>query len=398
MTETKAEPKFVLAVDDDPIVLELIASGVAKFPGLALLKAANGQEALSQFDCVGSVAFVFCDLNMPNMDGLQFLRHLGERQFVNPIAIVSGEDRSILTSAALMAERYGLKIEAVLRKPLDPRDVARLLSKTQESQFIEAQAPILERKDLVDALVGHRVVPYFQPKICARTGRIIGAEALARLHHPKYGILPPAAFIGLAEEQKLIEPLTGTVTRQALQKLAEWQTCRPGFEMAVNMSADLLSRSDFPESLVSVCAGYHVDPKHVILELTENRVLDSGGLPLEVLARLRMNKFGLSIDDFGTGYSNIERLRDMPFTELKVDQGFIQNARTDAFAEKCVRASIDLGRALGLQIVAEGVESEDDSSFVGGLDIDQIQGYRYSKPVSAEEFEATFLDPTRKVA
>ncbi|MEM1048209.1 MAG: EAL domain-containing response regulator [Pseudomonadota bacterium] len=328
----------VLIVDDDPLICA-IAEAAFRQGGIPIVaKAANGQEAIRYLKDHPNTAFVLLDLNMPNMDGLQFLRHLADQAFKGEVGIVSGEDASIVKSARMMAEKYGLSVRCTMQKPIDIDSVTAFALKDGAMvQNATASSPAFTRNDLVFALVNRDIKPVFQPKICAHSGDLFGAEALARWTHPDLGPIPPVSFIPVAEQEGLIDALTGAIVRETFVALARWSTYHPSMKMAVNLSGDVLTNVELPELMQSLCKECAVEPAQVIFEVTESRIINDSALPIEILARLRMNRFELSVDDFGTGYSNIDRLREFPFNELKIDQGFVRDAAQDAFAEKCVR-------------------------------------------------------------
>jgi len=400
MTNNSLSYESVLIVDDDPIVRSIVEAGFENHSVGNIHTAVDGQNALDILDQDPGIDFIFCDLNMPNMDGLQFLRHVADRDFKGEIGIVSGEDQVIIQSAELMAAKYGLTIKGTLRKPVDFAKINGLLNSSGGSNVAEtlAKAEEFTRNDLVFALVNKDIKPYFQPKICTKTQKLAGAEALARWEHPDLGFIPPASFIPVAENEGLIHTLTGAIIKQSVAVVADWSQYCPDLKIAINLSGEMLTDLQLPDQMLKVCAAAGVDPAQIVLEVTESRVLSSSAMPIEVLARLRMNRFELSVDDFGTGYSNIDRLREFPFTELKIDQSFIRNAGNDDFARKCVLASVDIGRALGLRIVAEGVETAEDYAFVQGLDIDQIQGFYFSKPLPIDAFATKYFQRPAAVA
>lgn len=390
----------ILIVDDDPLVCAIAQAAFDKIGVQQVETAADGRQALEYLTSNPHTAFILCDLNMPNMDGLQFLRHLGDRKYAGEIGIVSGEDAAIINSARLMASKYGLNIRGTVAKPLDVEKIHSLIDKglSEASAVTPGTSPGFSRNDLVFALVNRDIKPVFQPKICTRNGELFGAEALARWTHPDLGSIPPASFIPFAEQEGLIDAVTGAIVRETLGALAKWSPLHPSMKMAVNLSGDVLTNVELPELMLSLCRECAVDPAQVVLEVTESRIINDSALPIEILARLRMNRFELSVDDFGTGYSNIDRLREFPFTELKIDQGFVRDAAQDAFAEKCVRASADLGRALGLRLVAEGVETADEYDYMRSLDIDLIQGHYFSKPLAFDLFTEKYFQSRAEVA
>ena len=400
MTDNEISYRNILIVDDDPILLSVVEAGFASRGVDSVHVASDGKQALNILDQEPGIDFILCDLNMPNMDGLQFLRHIAERNFHGEIGIASGEDPAVIKSAEILASKYGLTLKGSLQKPLNFTKIGDLLSRSQTStrELAAAKPDEISRNDLVFAVVNHNILPYYQPKICIRTGQLAGAEALARWEHPELGFIPPAVFIPLAEREGMVDMVTNAIMRETLSTAAKWSSIFPAIKLAVNLSGELLSDQGLPDHLFNMCQDANVDPAQIVLEITESRVLGDSTVPIEVLTRLRMKRFELSVDDFGTGYSNIERLREYPFTELKIDQGFIRNAGNDEFAEKCVRASVDLGRALGLRLVAEGVETVDDYSYVKAHDIDQIQGYYFSKPLPVDAFAKKYFEPHTEVA
>ncbi len=390
----------ILIVDDDPLVCAIAQAAFAQMGIQEVATASDGRQALEYFASNPHPAFILCDLNMPNMDGLQFLRHLADRSYTGEIGIVSGEDAAIINSARLMASKYGLTIRGTVAKPLDVDKIRTLLDqdKSNAGAATPGSSPAFSRNDLVFALVNRDIKPVFQPKICTRNGKLFGAEALARWSHPDLGPIPPARFIPFAEQEGLIDAVTGAIARETLAALAKWSRHLPTMKMAVNLSGDVLTNVELPELMLSLCRECDVDPAQIVLEVTESRIMNDSALPIEILARLRMNRFELSVDDFGTGYSNIDRLREFPFTELKIDQGFVRNAAHDAFAEKCVRASADLGRALGLRLVAEGVETADEYDYMRALEVDLIQGHYFSKPLTFDLFTEKYFQSRAEVA
>ena len=392
MTDTPLPFRSVLIVDDDPIMTS-VTKGYLQHQGVGLIcEACDGHEALNTLENAElPFDLIFCDLNMPKMDGLQFLRHLAERRYQGEICIVSGEDKSIIRSAEILASKYKLRNRGALSKPVTLDKLITLLTDQGSAEERDSKTLDYTRSDLVFALVNRNLRTFYQPKIDTRTGALVGAEALARWTHPELGPIPPSSFIPVAEKEGLIDAVTGSVLRETLSALSKWTVSQPDLKMAVNLSGEILGNVELPDLLLNLCRDANVDPSRVVLEVTESRVLADSILPVEVMGRLRMNRFELSIDDFGTGYSNIERLREYPFTELKIDQAFIRNAANDPFALKCVTASVDLGRALGLRLVAEGVETAEEFAFVTDLGVDEVQGYYFSHALSFEDFDAKYF-------
>ena len=379
----------VVIVDDDPILCAIAESHFKKSGCRRIDCASNGEQGLAILDqCAEDPDLLLVDLNMPYMDGVQFLRHLGQRQFSGAILIVSGEPKSVIALSARIAKTHDLKIVGSLSKPLQIEQLKELTAMAC-GEATAAPAPAgnsFTVADLRAAISGGQIVSYYQPKIDVPSGRTVGVEALARWQHPELGMIGPVNFIPMAEEHDLISGLTAVMLRAAILDVRRWVGMGLQLSCSVNLSATTLDNINFPDAISACVDAAGLEKSKFIFEVTESSLVRREAVPMEVLARLRLAGFDLAIDDFGTGSSNIEHLRDFPFSELKIDRSFVSEMHKEAFARQCVLASIELGHELGLRIVAEGVEEEDEAATLAGLGVDQIQGYLYGKPMSAEAF------------
>ena len=218
------------------------------------------------------------------------------------------------------------------------------------------------------------------------SGRITGAEALARIAVTQTEYANPVPYVELAERNNRIDDLTFVLTRiVALHTKGFFVDGQP-LPVSINISPLSLTRLNFPDMMANAMAGVGVPPSQITFEVTETHFLDYGPDALDIFARLRIKGFGLSIDDFGTGASNIDRLHKYPFTELKIDQSFTRSALTDRFARASVEMSVRLAKEMGLKIVAEGVETIEMWNFLADLGIDEAQGYLMAKPMAPADF------------
>jgi EAL domain-containing protein (putative c-di-GMP-specific phosphodiesterase class I) len=176
------------------------------------------------------------------------------------------------------------------------------------------------------------------------------------------------------------------VFTKAMGHLGEWTRQGHALQVSVNISADNLNHFDLPDVLADIARKAGVDPSQVELEITESRLMNNLSTSLEIITRMRLIGFGLSIDDFGTGYSSMEKLKQMPFSELKVDRAFVFGATSDPVARAIFESSVKLGHALNMQVVAEGAETQADWDLTATLCCDQLQGYVVAKPMPAGEF------------
>jgi EAL domain-containing protein (putative c-di-GMP-specific phosphodiesterase class I) len=232
---------------------------------------------------------------------------------------------------------------------------------------------------------------HFQPKASLASGAVDGVEALVRWNHPTRGLIPPNDFIPLAEHTGLINRLTVYVLDAALRQCAAWADMGIEIAVAVNLSARNVADPELPKTVQRLLEQHSVDPTRLVLELTESTLMADPKRAKDVLERLHRMGVGLAIDDFGTGYSSLTYLSELPVTELKIDRSFVMSMSTSDGDAFIVRATIDLGRNLGLRVVAEGVESESIWNRLGELGCDVAQGYYLRRPAPAAELTPWLL-------
>jgi len=242
------------------------------------------------------------------------------------------------------------------------------------------------RADLRRAIERREIVLYYQPQAALATGEVIGVEALARWHHPERGWVPPAEFIPVAEHMGLIKPLTAQVVELAVKQSLEWQDAGIAIPIAVNVSMRNLLDARFPEVLEDVMGSSGIAPDRLKLEITESAVMAEPARVLETMNRLRAEGLRFAIDDFGTGYSSLTYLQRLPVEEIKIDRAFVGQLVTDPGSAAIVRATIELGGSLGLDVVAEGVEDAATWQMLNRLGCATAQGYFLSRPMPAAEF------------
>jgi EAL domain-containing protein (putative c-di-GMP-specific phosphodiesterase class I) len=237
--------------------------------------------------------------------------------------------------------------------------------------------------ELRRAIENGGLVLHYQPKAELETGEVSHVEALVRWEHAERGLIPPMEFIPLAEHTGLIKPLSDYVLEEALRQCREWHDGGLELTVAVNLSVRNLLDDELPDQIASLLAKWGVPAERLLVEITESTIMADPARALEVLSRLSDMGVGLAIDDFGTGYSSLTYLKRLPVDELKIDRTFIANMAADEEDAFIVRSTIDLGRNLGLQVVAEGVEDEESWNTLADLGCDFAQGYYLSRPVPA---------------
>jgi diguanylate cyclase len=238
---------------------------------------------------------------------------------------------------------------------------------------------------------------YYQPKLCTSTGKITSMEALVRWHHPTLGFIAPLEFIPLAEEIGLILPLGEWVLRMACQQIKLWNDEDfPPLRVAVNLSPHQFQQQNLFEMITAIIGETRIDPSYLELEMTESSIMKNAGKSITTLGQLRDLGIKISIDDFGTGYSSLSYLKQLPLDILKIDKSFVQDMTISPNDASLVMTIITLAHNLGLQVVAEGVETEEQLRFLHLLRCDEWQGYLYSKPVSANAFKELLDDNRQK--
>jgi EAL domain-containing protein (putative c-di-GMP-specific phosphodiesterase class I) len=239
----------------------------------------------------------------------------------------------------------------------------------------------------------------YQPWIDARTGRVTGAEALVRWRHPDFGLLPPDAFIPLADETGLIVELGRWVLREACRQNRLWQSGgMAAFVIAANVSAAQFRRPDFADQVAAALAESGLDPTTLELEITETVVMQDAESNIGTLRRLKDMGVRIAIDDFGTGYSSLSYLKRLPIDIIKIDRSFLQGLATDGDNQAIVRLIVALAKSLKLTLIAEGVEEAEQLEFLRALDCDRAQGYLISRPVVPAAIAALCLRGERPSA
>jgi diguanylate cyclase (GGDEF)-like protein/PAS domain S-box-containing protein len=239
----------------------------------------------------------------------------------------------------------------------------------------------------------------YQPQLHLESGRIVGLEALARWHHPQMGQVPPAKFIPVAEETGLIQPLGDWVFWEACRQLRAFKDQGvEGVRMAVNLSAQQLRDEALPSIVIGALACYDLQPAELEIEITESTAMRNPAATIAVLRQLNDIGIVLAIDDFGTGYSSLAYLKDLPIHRLKLDRSFVQDIGQNKKSAAICSATIVIGHNLGLDLVAEGVETPEQRSFLHELGCDAMQGFLYSKPMPADQVAAFIIEHQRASA
>jgi EAL domain-containing protein (putative c-di-GMP-specific phosphodiesterase class I)/ActR/RegA family two-component response regulator len=378
----------ILVLDDESFMLKLLGRILLNLGFTSVIFCDSGRSALEQItDADGRPNLILLDLNMPEMDGIEFVRHLVDRHYSGSLILISGEDERMLQTAEKLVRAHKIPILGYLHKPVKPDALSAMLEKwtPPPTEAIGAAKKMYSPDELRASIDKGELINYYQPKVAVGTGELIGVETLARWQHPVDGLIFPDQFINVAEASGLIDKLTQVVFTGAMTQAKAWEEAQLPLRVAVNVSMDNLASLDFLNFVAEITEKLGVAPHNVVLEVTETRLMQDTRAPLEILTRLRLKRFRLSIDDFGTGHSSLAQLRDIPFDELKIDQGFVHGAWKDETLRAMYDASLSLARQLEMEVVAEGVEDRNDWDLLRSTGCDLAQGTFMSRPMLAAD-------------
>lgn len=366
-----------LIVDDDPMYAIVATSILSTLTSGKLRTASCGRAGLE--DLLGEARdtnLVFLDLNMPDVDGLSFMRGAHEAGFDGNIVISSGESPAVLRSAEAMGRMLGISVLGALRKPLTLDGVAAMLAKAEQAAS-KPQSPRTGR------LIGSdfELTPYFQPQYELTTHRIAGFESLIRLTARDGRVHGPAALFSTISNLEDLTEATLEIATKVMQEFHAWPAAGTDLDLSINFDASVLEQPDVVAQLQQKVAELKLDPRNLCLEVTEKSLPKDPSRLVESLTRLRMSGFKLSLDDYGMGASSFELLRLCPFSEIKVDRSIIEACTRDPVTRKFLHAVSGLARDLELVSVAEGVENEEELAEVRLAGMDRVQGFLFSKPL-----------------
>jgi EAL domain-containing protein (putative c-di-GMP-specific phosphodiesterase class I)/ActR/RegA family two-component response regulator len=368
----------LLVVDDEEDICDMIAE-IAEGRGFEV-KTTSRPEIVESILGEFHPDFIMLDLMMPGTDGIELLRVLADRVKDVKICLMSGNDARVLNSARRLGSAHGLNIVAALEKPLEIATLRKTFDELSGAAKTEAGS------DLGHAIAAGQFILYFQPIIEIATRRVKGAEALARWAHPTRGILAPADFLEQISNEGLMQAFTEHVLNAAVIQAGKWHAAGESLTLSINFTASSLLELTLPDRIAEICATNQVPTDRIILEVTENEAMRDVTRTMDVLLRMRLRNVGVSIDDFGTGHSSLRELQRMPFSELKIDKGFVMDMAASNDCLVIVNSIIDLGHNLGLKVIAEGVEDAQVWHMLAERKCDFAQGFYMAKPMPADEF------------
>jgi EAL domain-containing protein (putative c-di-GMP-specific phosphodiesterase class I)/CheY-like chemotaxis protein len=388
----------VLVVEDQAFQRKSLCRLLQRAGVERVLEAEDGESALLLLRaCDVDPVMVITDLDMPNVDGIEFIRCLSTEFPAVNVAIYSAQDTSLLRSVRLLAEDLGLPLAGVLSKPANLAQIAALLNsvaRTASRKPLEVIRP-LTVDEVREAFSNDWLTPHFHPKVSLASKAPVGCEALARIVHPRLGTLTPSRFMAALGAAGLHRTLTDCMLTGAGTLLHEIRS--ESLSVSVNLTLPEVSEQHDSDRLAAAVLAMGATPEQIVFEITETALATDWALAVENLSRLRMKGFRLSIDDFGTGYASLQQLLRIPFSELKLDRFFIHGIEIGSAAYTLVEGTIRMARKLDLTTVAEGIETLSEAQMLLGLDCDVGQGNAFSRPLLLADF-LKWLEPRRVVA
>ena len=368
------ESNRLLVIDDEPLMASVVGKA-ARPLGFDVITTDDPSDLRMHLRTWHPTAIVL-DLMMPGLDGFEMLGILKEEGSNARILIVSGSDLTVIEAARDVAIRNGLQIVGILAKPFEMEGLRGLL------RAALSDSERVNEATLRHALVSGELHLEYQPQIDLHTQRPTGVEALLRWRHPRFGLVPPSAFLPLVEQQDLIAAMATWVIGTALDQKHFWRDEGLDLDMSINLTARDFAAADIGSVIENACAEHEMKVDGITLEITESAATVNPGR-IAAVAR-RLPGIRLSLDDLGTGYSSLLQLRQLPFSEVKIDQYFVKDCTASKENMIVVRAIVDLAHQLGHRVVGEGVESAEILQALIDANCDGAQGYWLSRALPGD--------------
>jgi len=371
----------VLVFDDDAAIGRLVVR-VATLSGMAAVAVADadafGQQLLSDPPQV-----IVLDLQLADTNGVTQLRLLAERHYTGALVLMSGFDARVLDTARMLGQTLGLRVVGALEKPLQVGELQQMFEQ------LRSTAEPLSAGRLLEAIAEDELSLDFQPIVTRQPKELKKLEALVRWEHPVLGRLAPGAFLPAVESSTALSDALAVwvvgAAMDAYQVLAELGVSVP---LSVNLSTRNLHDLSLPDRLGERLRAGSMPARHLCIEITETTAFKDAVRTMDILSRIRLKGMSLSIDDFGTGYSSLKLLRQMPFSELKIDRSFVSDLATSRDSRAIVKTIIDLAGNMGMDCVAEGVETEEIAELLEQMGVRDMQGFLIARPMPVEAVPA----------
>lgn len=373
----------ILIIEDDPIQALNLKIQLRDLGYMHVETASNLQE-VTELTQSNTFDLVFCDIHLPDTDGISLLSEHLTKDIAKAVVVISIVDDSILKLTMGMCSQLGYQFVSALQKPLVSDELASVMQSYQDSRQKTGTPAIdinLSDVDILDGFEQNRFFAVYQPQFSFDSGQLVGVEALVRMEHPKYGVVAPLYFLPLINQAGRMRDLYAVMLDKATSAVS---ALGGNVKLSLNVTQDLLE-SDLTFITTQICEQNEFPLSKLTLELTEEQAYSSSHQALANIARLSIKGVDFSIDDFGTGYASLEKLVDLPFSELKIDRLFISRVKDSYRHQQLTMSAVRLAQSLGLHCIAEGVEDVETWEQLKALGVDTCQGFYTGKPMSISE-------------
>ncbi len=381
--------KNVIVIDDSMAMCQFLEASLKNLGIASVTAFDNGPDAIDYVSAnMAAVDGVLTDLEMPGMDGLGVMEQLGKMHYRGGLIIVSGMEERIIKLATDIALSLRLHLVGSVEKPINYNKLQQMLGRIILLKGAPPDEPkLIEQRDLTNHIYHNHLLPYYQPQVNLNTGEIHGFEVLCRIDAPNEPeIVSPDRFIPVAEQCGLINKLTEFLMLRALDEFKEIKQALPDVKhkLSINISPPQLYDDTLPDILSDSCDSREVDIQEIVIEVTERQIINERKQLIN-LNRLRLKGFGLALDDFGAGFTNIRQMKDLPFTEIKVDHGLIKHIANDRISQVILHALEHISSEFGMALVAEGIETIEDYAYMESCKNILAQGFLISRPKPLNE-------------
>jgi len=386
-SETDSKKLNLLVIDDDVFLISQISNTLQGIDHIQFTCTADTDFALDYLK-QNDVDIVFLDINMPDVDGIQFIRMFSP-SYRNQSIVLFSSEKSLIAPASELITNYGMHYLGELEKPPTEFGVYRLITKhrTLTQRTHASYQREIDDQEIARSIHSGNICVLYQPQVCMDTHTVVAVEALSRLIDDSGAHIRPIDFLPRLSPLGLESEFAEKVARFAIRQAAIWQSNDLPLQMSINFSMHALENINLPDSLLQSCTDCNIKPDFITIEVTETALSEQPRLALEVLVRLKLLGFKLSIDDFGTGYSSLDKLQKLPFSEMKLDRSYVSKASEDNVSRALLLSSMELASRLKMKTVAEGVETEEDLAMVREAGAHLVQGFYFSKPLDADAVE-----------
>lgn len=363
-----------LVLDDSHAILNFTSAVLKQNFGIDKIQTkTSAASALTLLKSEKNINLLFLDLNMPEMDGIQFLAELAHMNYKGFLVIMSGVAPRIIASVEELAKSHGLNYLGTLLKPLEPNDFAEVLAGIGETSAEEDTGRELKIYEIIRAIKNESLEVYYQPQVNLHTRKVYGVEVLVRLDHPTLGIVSPDQFLSKIEQSDLMIHMTFIILRKALRDWTKWKKQGLELKLSVNISSYSLQRAEFVDELLEVMSEFAIPMDKICLEINEKTMVKNIPQELETLSRLNMKGIELALDDFGQDQASIERIQHLPVNVLKLDKRFLIERKNKQGQITIIESCIAFSKRLNMVTVAEGVETSEHWKLCGELGCDIAQ-------------------------